>query len=222
MQIGDNRARWVGAGEWSSRTWPSFSEARDTPLTNGSGSRRPKNTWIRWIRIRIPIRICNTTYWLSRSSLNVLQSVANVQENGPGKVTTTRQRHVTHLHHLQLQLGQAQVSGSYALQQSCGSETFCTDPDPRTVQLANGSGSGSCSFRQWPSRWHKIVLLITFWRYIFHLHPDSAKSLDQEHCFRAWDSASNSGHILDFFIIFFNLCDLGSKIQAFAGLPCNM
>ncbi len=23
------------------------------PLTNGSGSRRPKNTWIRWIRIRI-------------------------------------------------------------------------------------------------------------------------------------------------------------------------
>jgi hypothetical protein len=23
------------------------------PLANGSGSRRPKNTWIRWIRIRI-------------------------------------------------------------------------------------------------------------------------------------------------------------------------
>ncbi len=33
-----------------------------TPLTNGSGSRfrRPKNTWIRWIRIRIRIRIRNT------------------------------------------------------------------------------------------------------------------------------------------------------------------
>jgi hypothetical protein len=32
------------------------------PLTNGSGfgSRRPKNMWIRWIRIRIPIRIRNT------------------------------------------------------------------------------------------------------------------------------------------------------------------
>ncbi len=31
-------------------------------LTSGSGSRswRPKNTWIRWIRIRIRIRICNT------------------------------------------------------------------------------------------------------------------------------------------------------------------
>jgi hypothetical protein len=25
-------------------------------LTNGSGSKRPKNTWIRWIRIRIRIR----------------------------------------------------------------------------------------------------------------------------------------------------------------------
>jgi hypothetical protein len=25
-------------------------------LTNGSGSRRPKNMWIRWIRIRIRIR----------------------------------------------------------------------------------------------------------------------------------------------------------------------
>jgi hypothetical protein len=30
------------------------------PLTNGSGSRRLKNTWIRWIRIRIRIRIRNT------------------------------------------------------------------------------------------------------------------------------------------------------------------
>jgi hypothetical protein len=29
-QIGDNRASWVGAGEWSSRSWPSFSEARGT------------------------------------------------------------------------------------------------------------------------------------------------------------------------------------------------
>ncbi len=32
-----------------------------TPLTNGSGSGRPKNMWIRWIRIRI--RICNTGFW---------------------------------------------------------------------------------------------------------------------------------------------------------------
>jgi hypothetical protein len=32
------------------------------PLTNGfrSGSRRPKNMWIRWIQIRLRIRICNT------------------------------------------------------------------------------------------------------------------------------------------------------------------
>ncbi len=32
------------------------------PLTSGSGSGswRPKNMWIRWIRIRIRIRICNT------------------------------------------------------------------------------------------------------------------------------------------------------------------
>ena len=28
------------------------SESGSNPLTNGSGSRRPKNTWIRWIRIR--------------------------------------------------------------------------------------------------------------------------------------------------------------------------
>jgi hypothetical protein len=27
--------------------------SRSTPLTSGSGSRRPKNMWIRWIRIRI-------------------------------------------------------------------------------------------------------------------------------------------------------------------------
>ncbi len=34
------------------------------PLTSGSGSGswRPKNTWIRWIRIRIRIRIRNTAY----------------------------------------------------------------------------------------------------------------------------------------------------------------
>jgi hypothetical protein len=30
------------------------------PLTNGSGSGRPKNMWIRWIRIWMRIRIRNT------------------------------------------------------------------------------------------------------------------------------------------------------------------
>jgi hypothetical protein len=30
----------------------SGSRAGSIPLTNGSGSRRPKNMWIRWIRIR--------------------------------------------------------------------------------------------------------------------------------------------------------------------------
>jgi hypothetical protein len=33
---------------------------RSIPLTNGSGSRRAKNMWIRYIRIRILIRIRNT------------------------------------------------------------------------------------------------------------------------------------------------------------------
>jgi hypothetical protein len=33
------------------------------PLTSGSGSGMPKNTWIRWIRIRIRIRIHNTALW---------------------------------------------------------------------------------------------------------------------------------------------------------------
>jgi hypothetical protein len=32
------------------------------PLTSGSGSGRPKNMWIRWIRIRIRIWIRNTGY----------------------------------------------------------------------------------------------------------------------------------------------------------------
>jgi hypothetical protein len=35
-------------------------ESRYIHLTNGSGSERPKNMWIRWIRIRIRIRILNT------------------------------------------------------------------------------------------------------------------------------------------------------------------
>ncbi len=30
---------------------------------------------------------------------------------------------------------------------------FGTDPDPRTIPLTNESGSGSCCFLQWPSRW---------------------------------------------------------------------
>jgi hypothetical protein len=38
----------------------SGSESGPIPLTNGSGSGRPKNMWIRWIRIRIRIRIRNT------------------------------------------------------------------------------------------------------------------------------------------------------------------
>jgi hypothetical protein len=33
------------------------------PLTSGSGSGWPKNMWIRWIRIRIWIRIRNTALW---------------------------------------------------------------------------------------------------------------------------------------------------------------
>jgi hypothetical protein len=37
------------------------------PLTNGSGSGRPKNTWIRWIRIRIR----NTAIY-STVGLNIL------------------------------------------------------------------------------------------------------------------------------------------------------
>ncbi len=36
------------------------------PLTSGSGSGRPKNMWIRWIRIRIRIRILNTGSNISR------------------------------------------------------------------------------------------------------------------------------------------------------------
>jgi hypothetical protein len=40
----------------------SGSESGSIPLTSGSGSGsgRPKNTWIRWIRIRIRFRIRNT------------------------------------------------------------------------------------------------------------------------------------------------------------------
>ncbi len=39
------------------------------PLTSGSGSGRPKNMWIRWIRIRIRIRntALNPLTWLSKS-----------------------------------------------------------------------------------------------------------------------------------------------------------
>ncbi len=33
------------------------------PQTNGSGSRRPKNMWIRWIRIRIRIRNTDSLSW---------------------------------------------------------------------------------------------------------------------------------------------------------------
>jgi hypothetical protein len=36
------------------------SRSGSIPLTDGSGSRRPKNMWIRWIRIRIRIR--NTAF----------------------------------------------------------------------------------------------------------------------------------------------------------------
>jgi hypothetical protein len=32
------------------------------PLTSGSGSGRPKNMWIRWIRIRNTDFFCNTWY----------------------------------------------------------------------------------------------------------------------------------------------------------------
>jgi hypothetical protein len=38
----------------------SGSGAGSIPLTDGSGSRRSKNMWIRWIQIRIWIRIHNT------------------------------------------------------------------------------------------------------------------------------------------------------------------
>jgi hypothetical protein len=34
------------------------------PLTSGSGSWRPKNLWIRWIRIRIRIRNTAKKYWI--------------------------------------------------------------------------------------------------------------------------------------------------------------
>ena len=47
------------------------SGSRSKPLTSGSGSgsRRPKNTWIRWIRIRIRIRIRNTALHIGNGYL---------------------------------------------------------------------------------------------------------------------------------------------------------
>ena len=47
------------------------SGAGSIPLTSGSGSRRPKNIWIRWIRIRIQIRIRNTASTVFPFSLTV-------------------------------------------------------------------------------------------------------------------------------------------------------
>ncbi len=44
---------WCGSGKADPYLWLNGSGS-------GSGSRRPKNTWIRWIRIRIRIRIRNT------------------------------------------------------------------------------------------------------------------------------------------------------------------
>jgi hypothetical protein len=51
-----------------------------------------------------------------------------------------------------------------------------TDPDPRIrtsdkrIRIQSGTVSGSCYFRQWPSRWQDF-LLIAFWSYILHHFP---------------------------------------------------
>ncbi len=51
----------------------SGSRAGSIPLTNGSGSRRPKNMWIQWIGIRIRIRIRNTgKYAAKRASKKMI------------------------------------------------------------------------------------------------------------------------------------------------------
>jgi hypothetical protein len=52
-----------------------------------------------------------------------------------------------------------------------------------SVPLTNGSGSGSCSFRQWPLRhqqkiifFSKVFMLIPFWRYIYIILQKDKKS----------------------------------------------
>ncbi len=52
MKEGSGAGSRAGSGSWSG----------SIPLTNGSGSgsRRPKNMWIRWIRIRVRIRNTGT------------------------------------------------------------------------------------------------------------------------------------------------------------------
>jgi hypothetical protein len=53
------------------------SESGSIPLTNGSGSGRPKNMWIRWIRIRIRIRNTgsSTSNYKSGGVINLLTDV---------------------------------------------------------------------------------------------------------------------------------------------------
>ncbi len=59
-----------------------------------------------------------------------------------------------------------------------GSVTFWYGPDPRThtMPLTNGfvSGSGSCYFRQWPSRWQRKIKFLPgtkfFKNYFLKLH----------------------------------------------------
>jgi hypothetical protein len=47
------------------------------PLTNASGSRRPKNIWIRWIRIRIR----NTEHYDPNPGVNATQVNLNTTTN---------------------------------------------------------------------------------------------------------------------------------------------
>jgi hypothetical protein len=61
------------------------------PLTNGSGYMRPKNMWIRWIRmrwIRIRIRIRNTDFYNILLSLylpHLWWHVRGGAAHGPGR-----------------------------------------------------------------------------------------------------------------------------------------
>ncbi len=62
------------------------------PLTSGSGSGRPKNTWIRWIRILIRIRIRNTdqNYVLRRRTLTRKRRMSTVLKRATPRVCCTR------------------------------------------------------------------------------------------------------------------------------------
>ncbi len=62
-------------------------------------------------------------------------------------------------------------------QQFCGTVTFGTDPDPRSVPpclwpMDSGSGSGSCYFRRWPSlRQQKTISSFSAYYFLkVHLH----------------------------------------------------